>query len=69
VAKSWERQGYPDYNGFGWYRLHVTIPASLKNGAYLKDSLRIDLHDVDDNDEVYLNGKLIAKYGGAGGGY
>jgi alpha-galactosidase len=63
VAKSWERQGHPNMDGFGWYRLHVTIPASLKNGAYLKDSLRFDLHDVDDNDEVYLNGKLVAKTG------
>jgi len=68
VARSWERQGYSDYNGFAWYRLHVVIPSSLKNKAYLKDSLRIDLRNVDDNDEVYLNGKLIAKYGGAGGG-
>jgi alpha-galactosidase len=63
VAKPWERQGHPNMDGFGWYRLHVTIPASLKNGAYLKDSLRFDLHDVDDNDEVYLNGKLVAKTG------
>lgn len=63
VAKPWESQGHPHMDGFGWYRLHVTIPASLKNGAYLKDSLRIDLHDIDDNDEVYLNGKLVATTG------
>ncbi|OOQ59220.1 putative Ig domain-containing protein [Mucilaginibacter pedocola] len=63
VAKPWERQGHPGMDGFGWYRLHITIPASLKNSAYLKDSLRFDLQNVDDNDEVYLNGKLVATTG------
>src|ERR1700761_4370640 len=68
VDRSWESQGYPNYDGFGWYRLHVVIPSSLKEKSYLKDSLRIDLGVIDDNDEVYLNGKLIARYGGKGGG-
>jgi len=67
VAHSWETQGYPDYDGFGWYRLHLVIPSSIKEKAYLKDSIRFDLGTIDDNDEVYLNGKLIAKYGGKGG--
>jgi alpha-galactosidase len=67
VSRNWEAQGYPDYDGFGWYRLHVLIPSSLKEKSYLKDSIRIDLGTIDDNDEVYLNGKLIAKYGGKGG--
>ncbi|RYU90479.1 alpha-galactosidase [Mucilaginibacter terrigena] len=67
LAHTWEKQGYADVNGFGWYRLHLVIPSSLKEKAFLKDSLRITLNDVDDNDEVYLNGQLIAKYGGYGG--
>jgi len=67
VYKNWEAQGYPNYDGFGWYRLHVVIPSSLKEKSYLKDSIRINLGVVDDNDEVYLNGKLVAKYDGAGG--
>lgn len=67
VAHSWEPQGHPNYDGFGWYRIHVVIPSSLKEKAYLKDSLRLNLASVDDNDEVYLNGKLIAKYGGRSG--
>lgn len=67
VYKNWEAQGYPNYDGFGWYRLHVVIPSSIKEKSYLKDSVRIDLGTIDDNDEVYLNGKLIAKYGGKGG--
>ena len=64
VHHPWEQQGYPKYDGFGWYRLHVFIPSSLKDKAYLKDSVRLNLGIIDDNDEVYLNGKLVAAYGG-----
>jgi hypothetical protein len=67
VNHNWERQGHPSYDGFGWYRIHVVIPSSLKEKSFLKDSVRLNLASVDDNDEVYLNGKLVAKYGGAGG--
>lgn len=67
VTQSWEQEGHPDYNGFGWYRIHVVIPSSLKEKAFLKDSLRINLGSVDDNDEVYLNGKLIGRFGGKTG--
>lgn len=67
VDKNWEAQGYPDYDGFGWYRLHVVIPSSLKERSFLKDSLRLDLGIIDDNDEVYLNGRLVASYGGRHG--
>jgi len=67
VYHNWEAQGYPNYDGFGWYRLRVVIPSSIKEKSYLKDSLRLDLGIIDDNDEVYLNGKLIAEYGGKGG--
>jgi hypothetical protein len=67
LAYDWESQGYPNTDGFGWYRLHTVIPSSLKEKSYLKDSLRLILNNVDDNDEVYLNGKLIAKYGGKKG--
>ncbi|MBB6109891.1 Putative Ig domain-containing protein [Mucilaginibacter lappiensis] len=67
VAQSWEQEGHPGYDGFGWYRIHVVIPSSLKQNAFLKDSLRINLGSVDDNDEVYLNGKLIGRFGGKTG--
>ena len=64
IHRPWEQQGYDKYDGFGWYRVHVNIPSSLKDNAYLKDSIRFNLGIIDDNDEVYLNGKLIAAYGG-----
>lgn len=59
----WDEQGFKDYDGYGWYRIHVNIPSSLKSTSYWKDSLRINLAKIDDADEVYLNGKLIAKNG------
>ena len=60
---TWELQGFDGYNGFGWYRFHVTIPTSIKTNSLWKDSLRIHLAKIDDCDEVYLNGKLISKSG------
>ena len=61
VTHPWERQGYPNYDGFAWYRLKTPIPSSLRNGSYFKDSIRLDLGYIDDGGEVYLNGKLIYK--------
>jgi alpha-galactosidase len=67
VSKPWELQGYADKDGFGWYRNHVVIPSSLKANAFLKDTVIIHFASVDDNDEVFLNGQPIGKYGGRGG--
>lgn len=60
---TWENQGYADYNGFAWYRFHFMLSTSLKNASFWKDSLRIFLSKIDDADEIYLNGVLIAKNG------
>ncbi len=61
AGKAWETQGYANYDGFGWYRLHVNIPSSIKTKSYLKDSLRIDLGQVSTGNEIYLNGQLIGR--------
>ncbi|HEX3386817.1 MAG TPA: Ig domain-containing protein, partial [Mucilaginibacter sp.] len=61
VSVPWEEQGYPKTDGYGWYRLHVVIPSSLKERAFLKDSIHFNLGYLDDGGEVYLNGKLIYK--------
>lgn len=63
VGSVWQEQGYADYHGFAWYRIHVTIPSSLKNNASWGDSLRVYLAHVNDADETFLNGKLIGKTG------
>lgn len=61
VGAHWEDQGYPDYDGYAWYRVHVTIPSSLKTQSYLKGDLKISLGMIDDGDQVYLNGKIIGQ--------
>ena len=59
----WQEQGFADYHGYAWYRIHVVIPASLKQHAAWKDSLRIFLAHVNDVDETFLNGVKIGKTG------
>ncbi len=52
----WEAQGFADYDGYAWYRLHVFLPSSLINNSLWKDSLEIKLGWIDDWSETYLNG-------------
>ena len=61
ISKNWEQQGHEGLDGFGWYRTHVVIPASLKESSFLKDSLRFDVGYGDDSYAVFLNGQLIGK--------
>ncbi|EHO39684.1 Alpha-galactosidase, NEW1 domain-containing protein [Caldithrix abyssi DSM 13497] len=63
VDKSWDKQGYQTKAGFGWYRIKVIIPSSLKENAFLKDSLIFNLGKIDDFDQVFLNGALIGENG------
>src|ERR1700761_2438875 len=67
IGQNWESQGYPDLDGFAWYRLHIIIPSSLKQNAFLKERLVIKLGRVDDGDELYLNDSLIGRNAGNGG--
>jgi beta-galactosidase/beta-glucuronidase len=62
VPSAWEYQGYEDYDGFAWYRVDVTIPASLQN-----ESLFLVLGKIDDVDEAYFNGAKIGSTGRMGG--
>ena len=57
-------QGYDGYDGFAWYRTSVKIPVSLKDNAFLKDTLKFVLGKIDDSDQVYLNGVLIGQNAG-----
>jgi len=59
----WQSQGYPDYHGYAWYRIHVRIPSSLKKNAIWADSLRVYLAHVNDVDETYFNGVKLGKIG------
>jgi len=59
----WEQQGYKGYDGYAWYRLKIIIPSSLKNHAYIKDSLQFRFGKIDDCDQVFLNGEMIGENG------
>lgn len=59
VDKIWEEQGHDPLDGFGWYRVKVFIPSSLKKNAYLKDSLKIFLGKINNFDQSFLNGKIF----------
>lgn len=63
TTANWESQSYNGYDGFAWYRIHVKIPAALKQKSFLKDSLRINLGKIDDAAEVFVNGRLVTKSG------
>lgn len=59
VDRVWESQGYDPYDGYAWYRVKIFIPSSLKDKAYLKDSLKIFLGKINNFDQTFLNGKII----------
>lgn len=63
TGEVWQSQGFENYHGYAWYRMHIVIPSSLKQNAFWKDSLRIFLAHVNDVDETFLNGKKIGKIG------
>src|SRR6187455_138829 len=60
---TWDDQGFKDYNGYAWYRIHTRLSSVIRDQAAWKDSIRINLGKIDDVDEVYLNGQLIGKKG------
>jgi hypothetical protein len=56
--RHWEAQGYEGYNGYAWYRTEVVL-----DEAWEGRDLALDLGQIDDADEVYVNGSLIGKMG------
>lgn len=58
VPAYWESQGYPDYDGIGWYRLHFEIPEDLAG-----KTLILVLGKIDDFDETYVNGEEVGHTG------
>jgi len=55
VPSPWEDQGYPGYDGYGWYRKHFPAKPEWKDKV-----LSVNLGTIDDVDEVYVNGHFIA---------
>jgi sialate O-acetylesterase len=51
VPGNWEDQGFPNYDGFAWYRLHFEVDDDLG-----EQPLYLFLGKIDDLDETFLNG-------------
>jgi hypothetical protein len=64
IGDYWENLGYKDYDGIAWYRREIELPKRLLKNSEIKDSIEFQLGYIDDNDQVYLNGKLIGQNGG-----
>ncbi len=58
VPSQWETQGFPNYDGYAWYRTKFSVPKNLLN-----KELFLLLGKVDDIDETFLNGKKIGGLG------
>jgi hypothetical protein len=58
VPGKWEDNGYSEYNGYAWYRVKFKLGEFDKNAP-----LYLVLGRIDDVNEVYLNGKLLARSG------
>ena len=58
--QSWE--DLVDYaNGYGWYRIHVVIPSSLRKGTV--EAVMLDLGAIDDSDQTWVNGHEVGRNG------
>lgn len=57
TGTGWERQGFPDYTGVGWYRRDVDIPADLG-----REHFYLYFAAVDEDAVVYVNGELLGEH-------
>lgn len=63
-TKSWENQGYYDYDGYGWYRKTITLPEDIIKAVVHYGGLTIRYDNADDSDALYFNGQIIGATGG-----
>ena len=54
VPGSWKNQGFKEYNGTAWYRKRFIVSEDISN-----QKLVLIIGNIDNCDEVYINGKLI----------
>lgn len=58
VPAQWEEAGYPNYDGFVWYRAKFTLPDNWKHAPVM-----LSLGKIDDCDQTYVNGTLVGQTG------
>jgi alpha-galactosidase len=63
TVANYEKQGFPAYDGYSWYRIHVRIPSSLKSAVRWPQRLHLYLSSIDDVDETYFNGVKVGSMG------
>jgi hypothetical protein len=59
IAEFWEAQGYEGYDGLGWYRTKLDIPASVAGRKVV-----LYFGAADETAYVWVNGKLAGKSDG-----
>lgn len=62
-ASNWENQGFPELDGFGWYRKQLALPAGMAAAVKKYGGIMIRYDNADDADEFYFNGKKIGTTG------
>ena len=58
AGEKWEEQGYPDLDGYGWYRKTVNVPKDWDG----KD-VWIKFAAVNDAYDLFVNGSQVSSYG------
>lgn len=53
----WELQGWPDYDGIGWYRIRFKMPEKIDSNA-----VEITFGGVDESAWVWMNGIYLGKH-------
>lgn len=62
-GRTWEEQGYPNHDGFAWYRKSVLISNKFKKDVVKQNGIILNLGTIDDADQIYFNGKLLGETG------
>ena len=63
LDKEWDYQGVSNPDNFAWYRIHFSIPSSVKKSLSFPGRILVNLGCIDDCDETWLNGRQIGKTG------
>ncbi|HCK98873.1 MAG TPA: hypothetical protein DHW42_02025 [Candidatus Marinimicrobia bacterium] len=59
VPGSWEDQGFANYDGIAWYRIHF----NADSGWFLYDTLFLHIGQINGADQTFFNGVLIGETG------
>ncbi len=63
TSRNFEPQGFEGYDGWAWYRMHVSLPRTLLDASHWKQRLLLHLPGVDDIDQTWFNGVLVGSTG------